>query len=73
MDSYQFASHKKSVDYRWIFKIKENLGGSLQKHKARLVDKRYHQEHELDFNETFSPVIKPTTIRLILTLSITYK
>lgn len=42
----------------------------ISKYKARLVEKAYTQQHEFDFNETFSPAVKPTTIRNILTLAL---
>ena len=46
--------------------------GTLNRFKARLVVKGFHQLQGFDFNETFSPVIKPITIRLILSLVVTY-
>jgi histone deacetylase 1/2 len=56
-----------------VFRTKENPDGSINKFKARLVAKGFHQQQGFDFNETFSPVIKPITIRLIFSLAISYK
>lgn len=50
-----------------------NSDGSLLKHKTRLVAKLFHQEQDFNYTKTFSPVVKPITIRVILTLAITYK
>ncbi|GAU30708.1 hypothetical protein TSUD_39320 [Trifolium subterraneum] len=66
-------SHRKAIGCKWIFRIKENPDGSVNKYKARLVAKGFLQTPGFDFKETFSPVIKPVTIRLILTLAVTYK
>lgn len=52
------------------FKIKRNLDGSISKYKARLVAKGFHQQAGLDFSETFSSVVKPTTIRTVITISL---
>ncbi|GAU35295.1 hypothetical protein TSUD_54540 [Trifolium subterraneum] len=65
--------HRKAIGCKWIFRVKENPDGSINKYKARLVAKGFLQTPGFDFNETFSPVIKPVTIRLILTLAVTYK
>jgi len=52
------------VGCKWAFKLKYNSDGSLQCYKARLVAKGFQQSEGYDFTDTFSPVIKPTTIEL---------
>jgi histone deacetylase 1/2 len=67
------SPHRKAIGCKWIFRVKENPDGSVNKYKARLVAKGFSQTVGFDFTETFSPVIKPVTIRVILTLAVTYK
>lgn len=55
----------------WVFKVKENLNGSVHNYKARFVAKDFHQEPGHDFFDTFSPVIKATLIRVALTIALT--
>lgn len=55
---------------KWVFKIKKNLDGSIARHKARLVAKCFSQEPSLDYEETFSPVVKATAVRMVLVLAI---
>ena len=60
------------VDYKWVFKVKHNSDGPIARHKARLVAKGFHQQDGVDFDETFITVIKPPTIRITLSLAVTY-
>ncbi|MCI78127.1 retrovirus-related pol polyprotein, partial [Trifolium medium] len=55
-------AHRRAIGCKWIFRIKENPDGTVNKYKARLVAKSFNQEHGFDFQETFSPVVKPVTI-----------
>jgi hypothetical protein len=64
--------HKRVVRNKWVFKLKQKSDGTIDRYKARLVAKGFDQEAGIDFTETFSPVIKPATIRLVLALAIHY-
>jgi hypothetical protein len=64
------SSDHNVIDCKWVFKLKHKVDGSVNYHKARLVVKGFKQRLCIDYDDIFSPVIKPITIRLVLSLAV---
>jgi hypothetical protein len=60
---------KTSIGCKWVYKIKRLSDGSIERYKSRLVAKGYNQKYLIDYEETFAPVVKYVTIRLIIGMS----
>ena len=60
----------KVIDTKWVYKVKYKSDGTLEKYKARLVAKGFAQVEGFDFQETFAPTTRMTTIHMVLALAI---
>lgn len=58
------------IGCKWVFKIKHRADGSLKRLKAHLVAEEHYQQEGLDYGKTYSPVFKPITIHLTLSIAI---
>ncbi|KAE8685043.1 hypothetical protein F3Y22_tig00111101pilonHSYRG00028 [Hibiscus syriacus] len=62
---------RKPIGNKWVFKIKRNGDDQVERYRARLVVKGYAQKEGIDFNEIFSPVVRLTTVRVVLAMCAT--
>lgn len=69
----ELPTSRSAIGCKWVFRVKENPDGSINKYKVWFVAKGFHQQLGKDYNESFSSFIKPITVRILLTLVVTNK
>jgi Reverse transcriptase (RNA-dependent DNA polymerase) len=68
-DLVDFPPGKRAIPLKWVFRIKCDAKGNFEKYKARIVVKGYSQVAGLDFNETFAPVVRVDSVRVIFAIA----
>ena len=69
MDLVPRPNEVKLISCKLVYKVKTCPDGSVERYKARLVARGFSQQYGLDYEETFSPVAKITTVRVLLALA----
>ncbi|CAI7797891.1 unnamed protein product [Closterium sp. NIES-53] len=67
--AFGMAQNKTVLTGKWVFRVKTKADGTIDKFKARWVVRGFDQEHGRDFTETFAPVSRHTSLRILLTIA----
>lgn len=71
-DIVPLPSGKRAVGSKWVYKIKRGADGSVERYKARLVAQGFTQQRGADYDETFSPVVRMESLRVLIALSVQF-
>ena len=67
-DLVELLNNCRKVKYKWVFKTKRDAKGNIERFKVRLVAKGFTQKEGIDYKESFSPVSKKDSLRIIMAL-----
>ena len=69
-DVVQLPPTKRPIGCRWVFTVKYLSDGQIERYKARLVAQGYSQTYGINYGETFAPIAKMKTIRILIALAV---
>ena len=69
-DLTSLLAGRKALGSKWVYTVKTNLDGSVERFKARLVIKGFSQVKGVDYNETYAPVVRLATVRYVMSFAV---
>ena len=72
-DLVDLPSEKTSIGCKWVYKIKTRSDGTVDRYKARLIARGFTQEYGIDYEETFAPMARLSSIMTLIVVSATRK